>query len=872
MNRQVLTYRVPSDLTWKDSKFQTQYNDVLHITATPTLHESINENLKIYQWLKAPLLTINPLLEALQGQAWSSQKNQMRQYLEISQVLRTRWESSSQADVRMRKHILSFEKNRKELIYTIRLLKELRLDNLFSTLVDKSDEESLLHDIMSEMHDDIRPIAWEEQLQSNPEYFPQLIKEFLRQNAKAKNNLHQFNIGEDDQINNRVEASLSKGKIVLHGFYFITPLQEYFFKHLEQQFELIFVNYYDELLPHTYETVERFLWKEKVSWSASFNESAVQHPYSVQLLAGLEGRRFHSFTETESGKVTVYSNMLEFLSKEREIREREKDHKYEHFISCRGGEIREQLYYAGLIEKKAPSLIDYPIGRFLFELHNLYTEQKTPHHNSSVIEKILRPDVLQRLFNSGHLYVDGIDGSKINMSMYTKQLDQLLPYFYLGEGFLDGRDAQFLTIEEWLEKINFLIEEKMRWESLRPLPAGRVHRLHGRPLEQLSYFKVSIEDMKVIQQGLLMIGRMVHELFEVKTDVKIGEHLEKLKTYVSISAEEKRQEEEVILLKDLMMKFEELKDETLKFSLLDIMDGLRFYLQSGLQSYDDEDEMIDRVGALFVADGMAFKQKRNVHLGFIDADALPMSTKYKIWPLSSKTIEKLSVSRSELHLFKELKNLSGAITRYLLYTLLIGADDVRVSYVRNLETGYELDMAHYFKVAGFNKELPELKDEEFNLSTWNDDIAFPDFDHRLLQDETNQCPQRATFSYILNDFGTYSSRFHQQLLYKKMLKSVYHVLNDWGKTEMYLSYLFPQLSGAYRKLILEEVKQKSNRYRNPRYEIDEVSYNGSLKDFRLFYKKPGQSVDSLANPGNHCRFCEFLEICREGHYAIDDEK
>jgi len=204
MNRQVLTYRVPSDLTWKDSKFQTQYNDVLHITATPTLHESINENLKIYQWLKAPLLTINPLLEALQGQAWSSQKNQMRQYLEISQVLRTRWESSSQADVRMRKHILSFEKNRKELIYTIRLLKELRLDNLFSTLVDKSDEESLLHDIMSEMHDDIRPIAWEEQLQSNPEYFPQLIKEFLRQNAKAKNNLHQFNIGEDDQINNRI--------------------------------------------------------------------------------------------------------------------------------------------------------------------------------------------------------------------------------------------------------------------------------------------------------------------------------------------------------------------------------------------------------------------------------------------------------------------------------------------------------------------------------------------------------------------------------------------------------------------------------------------------------------------------------------------
>ncbi|MET2901826.1 hypothetical protein ABXV22_26635, partial [Vibrio rotiferianus] len=124
----------------------------------------------------------------------------------------------------------------------IRLLKELRLDNLFSTLVDKNGEESLLHDIMSEKHDDIRPIAWEEQLQSNPEYFHQLIKEFLRQNAKTKNNLHQVNIGEENQINNRVEASLSKGKIILHGFYFITPLQEYFFKHLEQQFELIFVN------------------------------------------------------------------------------------------------------------------------------------------------------------------------------------------------------------------------------------------------------------------------------------------------------------------------------------------------------------------------------------------------------------------------------------------------------------------------------------------------------------------------------------------------------------------------------------------------------------------------------------------------------
>ncbi|WP_214876010.1 hypothetical protein [Exiguobacterium sp. CH10] len=874
MNRQVLTYRVPSDLTWKDSKFQKEYNDVLHIAATPTLHESINENLRIYQWLKSPLLTINPLLEEVQGKAWSGQKNQMRQYLEISQILRNRWESSSQADVRMRKHILSFEKNRKELIYTIRLLKELRLDNVFSTLVDKSDEELLLHDIMSEMRDDIRPVEWEKQLLSNPAYFSRIVKEFLQQNSKTKNNLHQFNVGEEEQINDRVEASLSKRKIVLHGFYFITPLQEYFFKHLEQQFELIFVNYYDELLPHTYETVERFLWKDEVPWSASFNEPAVQHPYSVQLLEGIEGRQFHSFKEEELGKVTVYSNMLEFLSKEREVREREKDEKYEHFVSCRGGEIREQLYYAGLIEKKAPSLIDYPIGRFLFELHNLYTEQKTPHNNSSVIEKVLKPDVLQRLFNSGHLYVDGKDGSKINMSMYTKQLDQLLPYFYLGEGFLDGREAQFLTIEEWLEKINFLIEEKMRWESFRPLPAGRVHRLHGRPLEQLSYFKVSIEDMKVIQQGLLMIGRMVHQLFEVETDVRIGEHLEKLKTYVSVSAEEKRHEEEVVLLKDLMMKLGELKDETLKFSLLDIMDGLRFYLQSGLQSYDDEEEMIDKVGALFVADGMAFKQKRNIHLGFTDADALPMSTKYKIWPLSSKTIDELSVFRSELHLFKELKDLSGAITRYLLYTLLIGADDVRISYVRNLETGYDLDMAYYFKVANFIEEPLNLKNEEIDSTEKKDDISLPDFKDRLLIDEANQCPQRATFSYILNDFGTYSSRFHQQLLYKKMLRSVYHTFKNWEKTEMYLSCLYPQLSGAYKKLILQEVKNEVAQYprQDDRYKIENVSYNGSLKKFRLFYNSPNLTTDSLANPGNHCRFCEFLEICREGHYAIDDEK
>ncbi|RAZ69175.1 hypothetical protein [Planococcus maitriensis] len=866
--RQVLTYRVPGDLTWKESVFQKEYADVMHIVATPTLLESLSEGC---WWIKAPIVTIGSVLEGIFGKGWSSPRAQMKQFLAVSSALEELWgESVSTSE---RKLIFSFKKNRKEIIYTLRILCELRL---MDSIESGTEEEELLVKLWGKVKDQFELRDWEAVLLKKEGAFEKVLVDIFK-DMGTPSELEKHNIFDEAfQSDRSVVKSLQKKKLILHGFYFITPIQEYLFKILEEKYELVFLNLYNEDYPATFRIVEEFLQKGKWTWQPSFNEPGYRiHPLAASLLLGFEGEE----VSARKKDVTVhrFTDLTEFIRKEKSRREAS-DKPFEHVVTSRGGQAREQLYYSDLLVKKNHSLLEYPIGRFLFTLHGIIHEKKNPEDGESRYYEAVTPESMKTLFSSGYLvYKNPENGQTINMKSYLKELEMLLPYFSLGDGYIQGKEKNEPAIEEWIVKIDEIIEEKLSWNQ-EGIPDSRVHRLHSRPFEQLSYFKLGIEDLNVVKKGFLAVKEMGEDLFGSQSELNITGYIKKLKKYTEapLDAEIIREEKEVI--HGLLKQMDELTEDELTFRVSDISQGLRYFLTSGLPSEkDDESEKIDRLGGLYLGDGIPFKSNRDIHLAFADHKSLPSIVKYKLWPLSSKTEERLIEHRPELGLFRVHSRFAGSMNRYLLYAMFSSADNVRISFVEDLNEETGLRLAAYFKMIGLEGETTSVKADKHKANLIEAVAPSMDFSNwsEMMEEEWKLCKKRAIFSYILNDYSSFQEDFHQRNIFSGLLWEAHNVFGDWENAYNSIEALFPQYSSEYKKFVKKQnMKKKNRRYKIKYHKVEDYEYATVVRTSRLLgmlkeNDDTSEQKGSIASPGYNCRFCPHLNICAEGVYPKD---
>ena len=873
--RQVLTYRVPGDLTWKDSIFQKEYKDVLHIVATPTLLESLTEEEGENWWIKAPIVTIGSVLEILFGSEWSSPRAQLKQFLNVSAALEELWEEARNKDER--RLLLSFKKNRQELLYTIRTLNELRL---MDKLTGTTEEEVVLLKLWNKVQGSFKLEDWETDLEMEDKKFIEVLCNFFNEISDSPLTLEKHNIGNGNTaVEDVITESLKKKTLILHGFYFITPIQEYLFKILEKNYKLVFLNLYNENFPGTFRIVEEFLEKGIWEWKSSFTEAGCEvHPLAESLLLGFEGEEVKG--KDKGVVVERFTDMADFIKNER-FHSKESRKRSDYVITSRGGMAREQLYYSDILVKKNRSLLEYPIGRFLFTLHEITREKKNPDTGESKYYNAVSPHSMKSLFSSGYLtYRNPITSKVINLKSYLNDLEMLLPYFSLGDGYIEGREKDEPTIDEWVTKIDEIIQEKNSWPQLQT-SSSRVHRLHSRPFEQLSYFKVDLESLESIKQGFLAIREMSQELFGNKPEMNITEYIKKLKKYTEAPLETEVIEEEKGIIESLVAQIDTLAQDDLTFRVSDISLGLQYFLTSGLPSEkNSEEEKIERLGGLFLGDGIPFKAHRDIHLAFADHKSLPSVVKYKLWPLSSATQESLMHIRSELKLFKKHAKLGGSMNRYLLYAMFSSANNIRISYVEDLNEEAGLELANYFKMIGMEEKWTSLSSNaEGNKMIGQEIETAMDFSDwsEMMEEEWNLCKKRATFSYILNDYSSFQEPFHQSHIFSKLLWGAHDVFGNWQEAYESIENLFPQYSTAYKNLIKNQLmKKKGGRYPIEYYDIDGYKYSEITRNLRflkqLTKKRSEKDGNSFASPGYQCRFCPHLNLCTEGDYSIDDKK
>lgn len=892
MTRKVLTYEAPTQLYRSDSLFNRDYTECLHIVATNSLKSGLGESMKMGRWITAPIITFSELITEISGANWSSSRAQLKQFLTLSDIHSELWRVNP---IGNRLVIQSMERNQLQVLKTLRMVTEIGLSpSDFSIRKDRLTESEkvfleIWNRILSSLQQDSKELRFFLEGRKNvkntltmalnkwgEEHFNQKDKGVARtmilQKRRTSNLL-------EENWRGSIQKSLAKKKLILHGFYFITPIQEKIFTRLEDEFELVFLNSYDYRYPNTFETVKAFLHIGKNETYRVVNDHVAIHPLAARLLENFEGG---SGTEVEQ-KVEVYNDLAHFVESEKERYvastqdENELDDSY-HILTPRASEIEKHLIANEFIDPPKKKLTDYPIGRFLYQLHQMKSRDTDVVKGTETFTERVTAEALLDSFSSGCLILEGEDLRK-----YVKSLEKVIPYC---------KSAQ--TFNEWIKELEDLINKKESLEiktkkTNKHALSNRTHLFHSMPMRQLSYFSVSIMELKKITDGIRLLKGMNDALFGVLDSEKrsISTHLKKLEKIVLKNVEDTFEQEEKEIVSNLVEEIAGLKDEELEFSLKDISQGLLFYLNGSLHEAGETDSVSDKVFAFDQADGAPFRFNRKFHLAFADHKALPIAQGYTMWPISRDTLAQLQENYQVLQLLEERKKQSKSITRYLLYVLFHSSDDIRFSYAKYVGNESRLELALYLKL--LNCETIHMGRDTKKIKAYKKEVK-EEIDVKnagwtlSMEREAKVCGKRASFSFILNEHTSFQSDFHHRFLYQNFFDTLKKLVSpniiSSNQLREEVESWFPQWNDMTREFLYES--RISNRSSSRQLiELNGQKYSQAISYLHLLptsYAYRGSSevakeevVLHKAIPGKHCMYCPYLSMCNDGVYSMDIE-
>lgn len=276
-----LVYTNAEELFHQDSTFAT-YKDAIHITATTSLKTGmIKSNTGLNRWFTGPIISFAELLKYIGGD-WSKAKTRLKQYTLLSKELRQFNEQNPSLNTNL---FSAVDKNQELLLKTIRLLIE---SGYTSSLVrgilqNLTEQERILLELWQavEHNPAYHNIHnWFEKLKNSPKnvFHTTLIKLFqdvLEDNQKRIS----ANIPYDHSIQDIIHKRIKRGKkcqLVLHGFYFLVPIQKRLFDLLSKEFDIIHVVNYQPNYKYGFQTIEHFLHIQQLGF-----ERAMPYPYTI---------------------------------------------------------------------------------------------------------------------------------------------------------------------------------------------------------------------------------------------------------------------------------------------------------------------------------------------------------------------------------------------------------------------------------------------------------------------------------------------------------------------------------------------------------------------------------------------------------------
>ncbi|MGE7609646.1 hypothetical protein ACQKML_24030 [Peribacillus frigoritolerans] len=850
----VITYDNP--YTFYQMKEISDYQSSIHVCATTSLKYGL-KNLKFFPHL----ITMREVIQKFY-EGWNGIDVRFHQYAVLSDILR--YYQGANPEV-----LLSFRRNKLNLLITMRNLSEIFLTPESVLPYCQTEEEKLFCRIWN----DIQP----------------LFEPYLK---VAKNNLQSAELTK--QILAESGFGHSNRSVVLHGFYFITPVQHYVFsKWKEHGIHLVFLNMYDGENPSLFGFLEENFstangWINRQQWTVTNDKDASA---AKQFAKVFEGKNYEPL-QTEMEEVP-YNYVIDFVQNIK---------KETVYISPNDEELNKRLRdfhpEAYVTERH---FLSYPIGQYLLHLHSIWKEETD--------EYVLTEKILRECFASGWL-----QNEEGNAKDLTHQLDKILPYF-----------SDCRTDEAWFERLNKLMLSKQAVSNtLKNFQITKVDHFKAvrvSPGLRFSFFSVQMKDLKRIRSHFKKLISDARWLLNIKEErVTIKEHFNKIQHLLDEAQlhRENLSHEEYILVKQLKESLANPIEEQSNFHISDLADAIIMFLKKGLDKNDLELDEVDptpvdlKIHRFEKADGLIYHRTLPpLHLCGMDERHFPVATAPMPWPISRELLSRLDNPAANMYLFREKHRLS--FSKYLFYLLLNYKGKITFSWIRNFNDEENLDKSIYIELLGLNP-VPDNNTNKYEYEPEPANIDEENIEEVMLKLEAlpreeyvemRLCPRRFYYSTVSDYFSSYSSLFHMQFLIGNLVKIYGAMGRDKEEIVDLLHNLFPFLSNIRLRAIVdnnmnENLLQSTLRFGLRKHlKFDEIEYpvssmyfhflthrgafeseqwkssfdlmsQGRSKRREVFSRVANSKLPLLdATPSVFCKLCPHSSYCEDAYYPVE---
>lgn len=678
-------------------------------------------------------------------------------------------------------------------------------------------------------------------------------------------------------------------KLVLHGFYNFTPLQQRFFNLIEQQgVELVMLFPYDERYPFVNE-----IWEKTYSVENGYPPVSEWHKSSVNGLDPI-GEIFEGNNVPITNEINLkeYDSIIEFADDVRRI----KNSGYAMYSTNQKivNDILKDFYPMEYGERK---LLSYPIGQFVNTLNHMWDDEKKTI--------VLDEDSLIECFSSGWLMIDNVSGKQ-----YMQDLEYVLPFF-----------GGCSTLPEWERRIHELevIQSEVLDSFYEELDAdeatARWQQVMGNPLNQFSPFSVEPDKLRVILALIKQILNMANELFGTNEPVRVKEHMNKL-DYVLKSNERSGDlyDEELKLVEEIFEILDDPINATYKGYPSDIAAALNVYLTGRLDESEIQPNKVGLVMPMYQIDAAVIKNNSKVHICFCDIENMPGRKKQYVWPLTTRIIDgvykkKTGDDKKYIEAMKHVMEDSISTNRYFMYSALKNRK-VELSYISNiqgepmapspylviLQEALGVDMKKAWKNHFITYSEVEQTDYAENRIKEYNRKRMPDLTPREAKMDYAICPMKYILSYVVEKHPTYCAQFHQNYAINGLIAAIYALTKDEGisQDEIYNNVieLFPNMRSIEKRQVKDYIYYEG-RYDDydfgnltpmgKKFYTDErikVFYpnrgvrQAAVKEYGLLMTPEGRQGLNLYETSeieNACIYCPHEEYCRNARFAVDNK-
>lgn len=857
MTIKVQTYSNPKN--WKNHPFYSKLIDSVHICATNNMVEGIKEAYPEFQHVMSIRKFSNTLFSD-----WYNQEVILKEFLTLSLLI----DDEEINDFQLKQ---SFKKNTELLLESIRFFVDAGIKPPNLSVFEMTEKEKLFFELWRKLENKLEEFEnHRENLNSSDEI--ELV-------VYALNKIR--DISEDRVTSKNLY-------VVLHGFYFITPEQHAIINYLKNSnVQITFFNFFEKNYQSTFNFLHAFYSNnfglpEEREWSFIENsQKSASYTLADSFLSAYEDNQPIQINVQKD--IISYNSFFDFLQDVviplYPLNTIIKSSPNSPRIIATNADILNEMLLPYYPENNSPSpnILNYPIGKFLIRLHQVYDDGNF----------ILSTEVIIALFSSGWLYDYA---SSNNAKNYTNQLEKILPYFTNCE-----------TMDSWMERIDLLVTQKSNLDEIfGNYPDDRVLQSISSPFSKFSYFNVPIEELQQIKGFFNVLQNMVQSLFlPNQTRNTLGDHFFRLVSIIEnhhSNFHEVINQVEIDLLTSLLTQV----DDSTQFLYDDIQKALKFYLSS-----EKNEKSI--IIPFIEVDGEAFKNNSSpVYFTGLDEEGLPLGTFDLPWPLQPETFEYLTHQYPNLEMHTLRNKSVKHISRYLLYISLkfLTPSQLYLSWIRNFLDREDLKPALYVKQLGLTEQTydsnPNRNKNSLNkiFETTSENILEK---HRVRETlnsidtfvEYKQCKKRFYYSYIVESYSDFKDNFIHEFMFSEVVRFVnFHSPNDeYNKSEVrklfpqWLDYKFnykydntyghsdARLSEEFRGIFEITNSRKAlilpgltTRQRNMLYNDTKKQISKLRSDF-----KKNESWTLEATPGKHCKFCPHLDYCDSAKYSIDKE-